>query len=55
MFDTSSPSLDDLRTAFAKGFSLALTVAEEYGFRLPEPADPLVIQLAEEVLQDWKK
>lgn len=55
VFDTSSPSLDDLRRAFAKGFSLALTVAEEYGFRLPEPADTLVIQLVEEVLQDWKK
>ncbi|HEX8148359.1 MAG TPA: hypothetical protein VF591_14365 [Pyrinomonadaceae bacterium] len=54
-FENSSLSLDDLRRAFAKGFSLALTIAEEYGFRLPEPADTLVIQLTEEVLQDWKK
>lgn len=53
-FDNSSPPLDDLRGACAKGFSLALAVAEEYGFRLPEPADTLALQLAGEILRDWK-
>ena len=53
-FDNSSPPLHDLHEAFAKGFSLALAVAEEYGFRLPEPADTLALHLAGEILQDWK-
>lgn len=52
--DTSSPPLDDLQKAFAKGFSLALAVADEYGFRLPEPADKLASQFAGEILRDWK-
>ena len=52
--DTSSPPLDDLQRAFAKGFSLALAVAEEYGFRFPEPADTLALHLAGEILRDWK-
>jgi len=53
-FKTSSPPLDDLHTAFAKGFTLALAVAEEHGFRLPEPTDTLALQLAGETLRDWK-
>jgi hypothetical protein len=53
-FDNSSPPLDDLHRTFAKGFSLALAVAEEYGFRHSEPADALALQLAGELLRDWK-
>lgn len=53
-FDNSFPPLDDLHRAFSNGFSLALAVAEEYGFQLPEPADILALQLAEEVLRDWR-
>jgi hypothetical protein len=53
-FDNSSPALHDLHGALAKGFSLALVVAEEYGLRLPEPADTLALQLAGEILRDWK-
>lgn len=52
--DASFPPLDDLRMAFSKGFSLALAVAEEYGFRLPEPADTLALRLAGEILRDWR-
>ena len=52
--DNSFPSSDDLHKAFSKGFSLALAVAEEYGFWLPEPADTLAIRLAGEVLHDWR-
>lgn len=53
-FDNSFLPLDDMHRAFAKGFSLALAVAEEYGFRLPEPANTLALQLAREILRDWK-
>jgi hypothetical protein len=52
--NNSSPTPDDLRGAFSKGFSLALVVAEGYGFRLPEPADTLAPCLAEEVLRHWR-
>lgn len=50
--DNFFPNPEDLYRAFSKGFSLALAVAEEYGFRLPEPADMLTIRLTEEILQD---
>ena len=53
-YDNSPPSLDDLHRAFSKGFSLALAIAEEFRFRLPEPADTLPPQLAGEVLRDWR-
>lgn len=52
-YDKPSSSPDDLHRAFSKGFSLALAVAEEYGFRLPEPVDTLAPRLAGEVLRDW--
>lgn len=45
----SSPRPDDLYRALSKGFSLALAVAEEYGFRPPEPADTFVPRLAGEI------
>lgn len=48
-------SPDDLHKAFSKGFSLALAVAEEYGFRLPESVDTLADQLAKEVLRNWRR
>jgi hypothetical protein len=53
-YDNSIPPPDDLHSAFSKGFSLALAVAEEYGFRLPEPADTLALRLAGEILRDWR-
>jgi hypothetical protein len=46
-------SPDDLHKAFTKGFSLALDVAEEYGFRLSESVDTLADRLAEEALRNW--
>lgn len=52
--DNSSPHPDDLHKAFSKSFLLALAVAEEYGFRLPEPADTLALRFAEEILRDWR-
>lgn len=48
------PPLDDLYRASSKGFSLAFVIAEEYGFRLPEPADPLALRLAGEILRNWR-
>lgn len=48
------PVPDDLHQGFSKGFSLALAIAEEYGFRLPEPADALSLRLAGEILRDWR-
>jgi hypothetical protein len=53
-YDNSVPPLDELHKAFSKGFSLALAIAEEYGFRLPESADALALRLAGEVLRDWR-
>jgi|SRR5215213_4495604 len=52
--DNFLPKPVDLHRAFSKGFSLALAVAEEYGFRLPEPADTLALRLTEEVLRDQR-
>lgn len=48
------PDSDDLHWAFYKGFSLALSMAEEYGFRLQEPAEKLAVRLAIETLRDWR-
>lgn len=53
-YDYLPPSPDDLHRAFSKGFSLAFAIAEEYEFRLPEPADTLAPRLAGEVLRDWR-
>lgn len=52
--DSPLPSSEDLHWAFYNGFSLALGVAEECGFRLPEPAAKLAVRLAEETLRDWR-
>lgn len=52
--DSAFPSSEDLHWAFYNGFSLALAVAEECGFRLPEPAAKLAVRLAEETLRDWR-
>jgi len=53
-YDNPFPSPDDLHRAFSKGFSLAIAVAEEYGFRLLEPSDTLAPRLAGEVLRDLR-
>ncbi len=53
-YDNSFPSSDDLHWAFYKGFSLALAVAEESGFRLPEPTAKLAVRLSEEILRHWR-
>ena len=53
-YETSVPTPDELHRAFSKGFSLAFVIAEEYGFRFPEPADTLAPRLAGEVLRDWR-
>jgi hypothetical protein len=53
-YDNSLLTPDDLRWAFYKGFSLALIIAEEYEFRLPEPPAKLAVRLTEEVLCDWR-
>jgi hypothetical protein len=53
-YDSPFSSPDDLHRAFSKGFSLALAVAEEYGFRLLEPSDALAPRLAGEILRDWR-
>lgn len=53
-YDNSLLAPDDLHWAFYKGFSLALVIAEEYGFRLSEPPARLAVRLAEEVLCDWR-
>jgi hypothetical protein len=50
--DNSFPASDELHWAFYKGFSLALAIAEEYGFRLPEPTAKLAVRLAGEILRD---
>lgn len=52
--NNSCPPPDDLHRAFSKGFSLAFAIAEEYGFRLPEPTDTLALRLGEEILRDWR-
>lgn len=52
-YDNSLLTPGDLRWAFYEGFSLALMIAEEYGFRLPEPPARLAVRLTEEVLWDW--
>jgi hypothetical protein len=46
-------SPDDLQAAFAKGISLALAVAEGYGFRPPEPTDAFALRHAKELVQGW--
>lgn len=51
--DDTLPALDDLHGALTQGFSLALAVAEERGFRLPEPSDAFARRLAGEVVRDW--
>lgn len=52
-YNNPSPPPDELHKAFSKGFSFAIAVAEEYGFRLAEPVDTLAGRLAEEVLRNW--
>ena len=52
--DNPSTPSDDLHKAFSQGFSLALAIGEEYGFRLPEPVDTLAPRIAEETLRDWR-
>lgn len=52
--DNSFSASDDLHYAFYKGFSLALAIAEECGFRHTEPAAKLAVRLAEETLRSWR-
>jgi hypothetical protein len=52
--EPDNASAYDMLVASSKGFLLALAVAEDYGFRLPEPADTLASRLAREVLRNLR-
>jgi hypothetical protein len=49
--DYSPPSPENSLAAFAKGLSLALAVAEGYGFLPPEPAETFALRHAEEIVR----
>lgn len=46
-------SPDELQAAFAKGISLAIAVAEGYGFRPTELTDAFALRHAKEIVQGW--